>query len=237
MERFDRPAMLVLATLVGAVLAVATPAAANDGVIVVRGELERLNRQAYDYHYRNSNRNVFRRSRHFHPTRNVFRSSRYYQQRLAASFDGYPLRTTYHGYGRHGRHKSYSVVYPRRAPYGPSPDGYLVSTLGCDEYDDSYDRGYEEGYRRGADDVAYELEQARVERPRPRTRDEIETVVVHVHERQPAKQKAVMQRVVAADGTVRMVITSTPVAPASTPETEAPTAVAALTPPSTADEE
>ena len=64
----------------------------NDGLL--RGEMARLYRQAYDYRYRNSNRNVFRSSRHFHPTRNIFRSSQYYQRRLAASFDGYPRSTT-----------------------------------------------------------------------------------------------------------------------------------------------
>ena len=77
------------ALLIVVVLAPVQTAAAQ----VVRGEAARLERQAYDYYFRNSNNNVFRRSRHFHPTKNVFRSSRYYQQRVRASTDGYPLRT------------------------------------------------------------------------------------------------------------------------------------------------
>lgn len=106
-------------------LCLAASAAGEEIVItepVVRGEVARLLRQAYDYEHRNSNRNVFRKSRHFHPTRNVFRSSRHYQQKLAASSDGYPLRT----FIRFGRSVDggerelieYSYATHRRSPFG-----------------------------------------------------------------------------------------------------------------------
>lgn len=101
------------------------PARADDGLItepVIRGEQARLLRQAYDYAHRNSNNNVYRNSRHFHPTRNVFRSSRHYKQRVAASSDGYPLRT----FIRFGRSVDgpnpklieYSYAHHRRSPFG-----------------------------------------------------------------------------------------------------------------------
>lgn len=95
--------------------------------IVVRGEMARLLRQAYDYHYRNSNRNVFRSSNHYHPTKNIFRSSNHYQRRLAASFDGYPLRTFVRYASHHdgeARERTYSFAHHRRQPFGPGGREY-----------------------------------------------------------------------------------------------------------------
>ena len=94
--RSNAKLIVLQAAVLAVVSGLTTAATAEDIVIqepVVRGEVARLLRQAYDYEHRNSNRNVFRKSRHFHPTRNIFRSSRHYQQKLAASSDGYPLRT------------------------------------------------------------------------------------------------------------------------------------------------
>ncbi len=107
---------------------------------VVRGEVARLLRQAYDYEHRNSNRNVFRKSRHFHPTQNVFRSSRHYQQRLASSSDGYPRRT----FVRFDRSVDggpreqieYSFAHHRRSPFGlpsieePGLEALVLSDVG-----------------------------------------------------------------------------------------------------------
>ncbi|MCZ6834737.1 MAG: hypothetical protein O7G85_03090 [Planctomycetota bacterium] len=88
-------------------------AARQYGSGYVRGEAERLMRHAYDYRYRNSNHNIFRSSRHASPLGNIFRSSRHYQQRLAASYDGYPVSTTIRydrsvtrGRGKPGRGKA-----------------------------------------------------------------------------------------------------------------------------------
>lgn len=113
--------------LVGAVIAggMTMHAVAADPLTdepVVRGEVARLLRQAYDYEHRNSNRNVFRRSKHFSPTGNVFRSSQYYQRRLAASSDGYPVRsTTTFGRSVNGGKPDvieYSQAHHRRSPFG-----------------------------------------------------------------------------------------------------------------------
>lgn len=186
-----------LAVLAAAVVLAAPAAALEDGPVYVRGEIARLARQAYDYNYRNSNRNVFRRSRHFHPTKNVFRSSRYYRDRLAASYAGYPLRTVVH-HGHHsGEHGEHLFVYPRRQPYGPSLDGYYLGP----EYGDL---GW--GDRSVEPDPAAE----EPERRRPRSREEIEMVEIRVVEREPT-QRAVLKTVIRPDGTVHTVITSEPI--------------------------
>ena len=46
-----------LAVLAAAIVLAAPAAAQYDGPVYVRGEMARLARQAYDYNYRNSNRN------------------------------------------------------------------------------------------------------------------------------------------------------------------------------------
>jgi len=119
---------MVFSLAVGAIAlagAFSAEAHARDGLItepVIRGEQARLLRQAYDYLHRNSNDNVYRNSRHHHPTRNVFRSSRHYKQRVAASSDGFPLRT----FVRFGRSVDggprelieYDFAHHRRRPFG-----------------------------------------------------------------------------------------------------------------------
>lgn len=191
----------------------------NDGLL--RGEMARLYRQAYDYRYRNSNRNVFRSSRHFHPTRNIFRSSRYYQQRLAASFDGYPLSTTVryrHQEGEHDEEHVYTFTHPRRYPIGPTG---AIGGLYGNVYPTYLNPGYSVAYptsfsydmpvdatRRQAGPDA----RTAYERPRPRTRSEIEMVPVQVHRGEPT-QEAIMQQIMQEDGTVRMIITSVPLEP------------------------
>lgn len=183
----------------------------NDGLL--RGEMARLYRQAYDYRYRNSNRNVFRSSRHFHPTRNIFRSSRHYQQRLAASFDGYPLSTTVryrHREGDHNEEHVYTITHPRRHPTGPT-GGY------GDVYPLYLDSGYSVAY---PTDLTYEVPfdattqagpdaRTAYERSRPRARSDIEMAPVQVHRAEPT-QEAIMRQITQADGTVRMIITSVP---------------------------
>ena len=185
----------------------------DDGLL--RGEMARLYRQAYDYRYRNSNRNVFRNSRHFHPTKNIFRSSRYYQQRLAASYDGYPLSTTVryrHQEGDHDDEHVYTITHPRRHPTGPT--GGLYSNV----YPTYLDPGYSIVYPTNLSyDLPFDAKRwpvgfdARTEhkRYRPRTRSEIEMVPVQVHRVEPS-QEAIMQQVTQEDGTVRILITSVP---------------------------
>jgi len=182
--------------------------------IVVRGELARLLRQAYDYHYRNSNNNVFRSSNHYHPTKNIFRSSNHYQRRLAASFDGYPLRTIVRYTSRHdgeARERIYSFAHHRRHPYGPG----------------ACECGWSNS-RVSSGDLAFlllEEEEAEAERinarehapqppPRrkPRSRWEIETAPVHIVKREPT-QRAVMKTVSLPNGGTKTIITSVPIDP------------------------
>lgn len=102
-------------------LAAIAPGAFAQAAPPLRGEAARLERYAYDYLFRNSNRNVVRASKHLHPTRNVFRSSRHYAQRVAASADGYPLQTFQvwtRGLGDDARQVVRSYVHHRRHPYG-----------------------------------------------------------------------------------------------------------------------
>ena len=182
-------------------LALAAAPAAAGGPVVVRGELARLHRQHYDYHYRNSNRNVFRRSRHFHPTKNVFRSSRYYQRRLEASYAGYPLLTVVQ-HGHHGK-RGHTYVHPRRSPYGPSYDGeyYGGCPCGCSPV---------VVYNEAPAAPVEPAPPARPPRPKKITRADIEMLPVRVAKRE-AKQKAVLRTVTLPDGRVRTMITSVPI--------------------------
>lgn len=199
-RRYRAPLAGSLLVLVVLWLIPVTPVAAEPPV---RGEVARLLRQAYDYEYRNSNNNVFRRSNHNHPTKNVFRSSRYYQRRLAASYSGYPLRTIYHG-PRGDR----SVVYPRRQPYGPGE--YYPG-----EYGD-YGYGYGGGPCASPTTVVQQVhvtQPAPEPAPEPRkqlTRADIEMVPIRVA-RRPATQKAEIKTVTLPDGRVRTIIASVPI--------------------------
>lgn len=222
---------LRLLILGGAILAPVFPVNVASGqppLPFVRGEAERLLRQAYDYQYRNSNNNVFRSSRHFHPTQNIFRSSRHYQQRLAASYDGYPLRTTIR-YGRNngrgrgrGLHEEViSFAHPRRSPQGPTGygyDAYPVTYYGS-AYPGFDDVGYGSSGRRnymGAFTPMYtkacDPEVIRNELLKPRSRDEIEMVALSVPQREPTQQ-AVMKTITLEDGTMKTIISSVPKQP------------------------
>ena len=217
-RQFGRAIFLLLGGVVVLVL-VSSPVQAGPAIDgLLRGEMARLYRQAYDYHYRNSNRNVFRSSRHFHPTRNIFRSSRYYQQRLAASFDGYPLSTTVryrHQEGEHDEEHVYTFTHARRYPIGPTG---AIGGLYGNVYPTYLNPGYSVAYptsfsydmpvdatRRQAGPDA----RTAYERPRPRTRSEIEMVPAQVHRAEPT-QEAIMQQITQEDGTVRTIITSVP---------------------------
>ena len=214
-RQFGRAIFLLLGGVVVLVL-VSSPlqaGPANDGLL--RGEMAQLYRQAYDYRYRNSNRNVFRSSRHFHPTRNIFRSSRYYQQRLAASFDGYPLSTTVryrHQEGDHDEEHVYTFTYPRRHPIGPTGGlyGNVYPTYPDPGYSVVYptNRSYDlpvDSTRRSAGPNS----RSEYKRSRPRARSEIEMVPVQVHRAEPT-QEAIIQQITQEDGTVRTIITSVP---------------------------
>ena len=199
----------LLAVLLLALLTPGIAAAQHDEPVIVRGELARLARQAYDYAYRNSNRNVFRSSNHFHPTRNVFRSSDHYRKKLAASFDGYPLRTIVHyteGCGDEARERCYSFAHHRRhptGPVGPHP-GWGLGDLGYEYASPAL----------LAEPPTPHPETAEPAEPaprrRPRSRHEIETVEIHVHPRKPT-QRAVMQQIIQPDGSVKTIITSEPI--------------------------
>jgi hypothetical protein len=207
---------IVLATTVAvlAALVAAVRAEASEPV-VVRGETARLLRQAYDYQYRNSNRNVFRSSNHYHPTKNIFRSSNYYKRRLATSFDGYPLRTivryaSHHG-GRAHEHV-YSFAHPRRQPYGPGWNecGWWDPAISAGDLTRILIEGEEtEGDRFDAERIT----SPRAPTKTPRSRWEIETVPVHLVEREPT-QRAVMKTIDLPDGRTKTIITSEPIEPA-----------------------
>jgi len=187
--------------------------AAHPDEIVVRGEMARLLRQAYDYHYRNSNRNVFRSSNHYHPTKNIFRSSNHYQRRLAASLDGYPLRTIVRYTSHHdgeARERVYSFAHHRRHPYGPGGREYGWWDPGVSSDDlariliEQETTGEE---RFGAENPSPPQPPART---KPRSRWEIETVPLRVIERRPT-QRAVVKTVNLPDGTTKTIITSEPI--------------------------
>ncbi|MHC4947808.1 MAG: tetratricopeptide repeat protein [Planctomycetota bacterium] len=190
------------------------------------GEAGRLRRQAFDYYYRNSNNNVFRNSRHFHPTKNAFRSSRHYRQRVAASWDGEPRRTwvrfTEHGgrrgKGRHGRRgwsreRSYSFAHHN----GRYDQDFVYFTdgayLGPDGYweGDGYPLYDPYGVPAAYDDGQLVPLGPPAPAP-PRSRRDIEQVPIHVEER-PTRQ-AVMRQVTQPDGRVRTVITNEAAPPA-----------------------
>jgi len=202
--------------LLGGFLALACASAmavaAHPDEIVVRGEMARLLRQAYDYHYRNSNRNVFRSSNHYHPTKNIFRSSDHYQRRLAASYDGYPLRTFVRYASHHGdksREHVYSFAHHRRQPYGPGgrAGGWWDSDVSRDDLARILiEQDETERERFDAEESAPQLPP----RKKPRSRWEIETVPVRVIERRPT-QRAVMKTARLPDGTTKTIITSEPI--------------------------
>lgn len=155
-------------------------------------EIERLERHAYDYYDRNSNGNVYRRSRHFHPTRNVFRSSRYYQQKLAASYSAYPLRTwVRYAETRNGqsRERSYNWAHPPADRYPRYRDAELIVTGPIVDADvaPSPAGGPALGRQRAR----------RMARPTPPTR--------------PATQRPVMRTVTLPDGRTKTIIESVPI--------------------------
>ena len=213
--------MILQAMFLMAVTGLTGAVQAQDIVInepVVRGEVARLLRQAYDYEHRNSNRNVFRRSNHFHPTRNVFRSSRHYQQKLAASSDGYPLRT----FVRFGRSVDggpreqieYSYATHRRSPFGlPSIEepGYEALALRrggharpyqhrpyeCATPRDSVSRQYQH------DDVAQPIEYRLI------TPESAETMDAERNDvRMEARTDVVLRQIERDDGSVHTIITN-----------------------------
>ena len=203
--RFPPAPAVLLAALI---LALMTPAAAadRDDPVIVRGELARLARQAYDYACRNSNRNVFRSSNHFHPTRNVFRSSNHYKKKLAASFDGYPLRTIVHyteGWNDEARRRSYSFAHHRRHPAGP-----VGPRPGWGTFDFGYEYASPELFADEPDAPARAAAPAL--RPKPRSRSEIEMVEIRVEPRTPT-QRAILQHITLPDGSVKTIITSEPI--------------------------
>ncbi len=205
--------VLVLAAMAIVVVSFAAEARGEDSVLV-RGELARLARQAYDYQYRNSNGNVFRKSNHNHPTRNVFRSSNHYKRRLAASFDGYPIRT-FESYtvrdGDRSRVRSRSYAYHRRHPQGAG-----INDFGWGNGVGPYELGYERMPTGAVEGDEWEMEPVEIEEEprvakRPRTRSEIEMTVIRMEPREP-KQRAVLRTVTLADGTVKTIIASEPIA-------------------------
>lgn len=212
---------LALAVAAAAFAAPARGAAMPGGHddVYVRGELDRLYRQAYDYYYRNPNRNVFRSSRHYSPTGNVFRSSQYYQRRLAESYSGYPLRSTFTYTRTRGdgvpRVETISFAHPRRHPQGLVGYGYdLLPAHSAFPYTPlSYPYNPFAAIPRNAYDPEPILR--RDEEPR----EPIEMIPLGVaHEARQATQKAVIHTVKQADGTVRTIISSVPIAaPESSP--------------------
>ncbi len=193
----------------GALVAVPEANAQYADFPYVRGEAARLQRQAYDYYYRNSNRNVFRSSRHFHPTRNVFRSSRHYLQRLAASYDGFPLRTTVN-FTEHTADgpvlRSYSFAYPRRSPLGPVGFALEDPYYDLDRYGTRGRIGAPvyENRAKGSNAILI-LPDRGAEEPR----EPIEMVNISAQVR--PTQRAVLKQMTQPDGTVRTIITSEPV--------------------------
>ncbi|MDY7107721.1 MAG: hypothetical protein SYC29_03705 [Planctomycetota bacterium] len=206
--RFTASRILLTAAIIACACLVNAGRAGASETIVVRGEMARLLRQAYDYHYRNSNNNVFRSSNHYHPTKNIFRSSNHYKRRLAASLDGYPLRTIVRYTSHHDgepRERVYSFAHHRRHPYGPGwapgiSNGGLARILLEEE---------EAGAERFD---AQEPAPQPPPRKKPRSRREIETVPVHIIEREPT-QRAVMKTVSLPQGGTKTIITSVPIEP------------------------
>ena len=192
------------------------------GAPIVRGEMARLYRQSYDFYYRNSNRNIFRSSRHFSPTENIFRKSRHYQKKLAASYDGYPVQTTVrfvHHDGESSHVESYSYVYPRRHPTGPiyPINGFINNRRGY-----PYDLYQGPALYGGLDDFneansSWPNDCQLLEHAPPsvsRERREIAMVpitVVKPAPPRPATQRAVLQTIVQPDGSVKTIITSAPI--------------------------
>lgn len=214
MRKF-RCAMIAVGAAVGLAMAGSEATAGHRDGPYVRGEVERLLRQSYDYYYRNSNNNVFRNSRHFHPTRNVFRSSRHYKQRLAASYDGYPLRSTLTFSRRIGDGpaipEQISIVHPRRHPQGATGIGYdllpsyRVSPGLVDPY--LYDGPYRVIVPRSSLDPEPILR-----KDEPRDRDDIEMRAINVNvERHEPTQRAVIRTVTRPDGTAKTIIASVPI--------------------------
>lgn len=94
MRKVTRAAAVVAALL----LAAGVTASSHAQVHVhsrqhVPGEAGRLLERMLDWAYHADDGNVYRNSRHAHPTQNPFRSSRHYRQKVASSWDGYPVRT------------------------------------------------------------------------------------------------------------------------------------------------
>lgn len=224
--------ILILGGAVSVLGLVANVAEGQSQFPFVGGEVERLLRQAYDYQYRNSNRNIFRSSRHFHPTQNIFRSSRHYRQKLAASYDGYPVSTTIRythdsgqghprGRGRGPHEEVISFAYPHGSPLGPV--GYGYGAFPVRYYGSAFPgfvdvryglsgRPRHEGIfaNRYAEDC--DAEPLRGARLKPRSRNEIEMVALSVPQHEPTQQ-AVMKTITLEDGTMRTIISSVPIQP------------------------
>lgn len=214
-RRFAQRAKVIV-LIGGAALACNATVATADSVPitepVIRGEMARVLRQAYDYEHRNSNNNVFRRSKHFSPFGNVFRSSQHYQQKLAASSDGYPLRT-FVRYGRsvdggESRLIEYNYAHHRRSPFGlptieeqglealvVGDEGGAVGWTGDDYY--SVDRDWNEPHRTSRSFP-------------PRERDFEDELYIESEPSVPT-ETAVLRTETRPDGSTHTVITSVPI--------------------------
>ena len=184
-----------------ALILIAMPRAA--AAQTAEGEMLRFLRQAEAYYEQNSNRNVFRNSRHYSPTRNVMRSSRHYQQRLAASADGYPVRS----FGQFTESingesfvRGWSYAHPRGDRYRVRPgQASRAAALGGRSFHDvPVDEGFvDRGDGYDAEPLYADEPYAAIERPAP--------------PRRPATERAVLERIVRADGTISTIIRSVPI--------------------------
>jgi len=197
--------------------------AAGHDDVYLRGELDRLYRQAWDYYYRNPNRNVFRSSRHFSPTGNVFRSSRHYQRRLAESYAGFPLRSTFTFTRTRGdgqpRAETISFAHPRRHPAGPV--GFGFDLLPAHGYAPYAPLSYPYNPYAAIPRSAYDPEPILRRDDQPRQPIEMVALGVTVEPR-AATQTAVLRTVKQADGTVRTIISSVPIAGSALEPSSAP---------------
>lgn len=208
-----RPITLLCAA---AMLLVPVAAASAQSSRIQPPEYTRLSRQAFDYHERNSNNNVFRNSRQFSPDRNAFRSSRHYQQKLNAALDGYPLRTfvRYGVTGADGRRGQVTYDWAHHL-------GRYYGSTGGPQF--GFDRpvypgfgGFGSGCDGGirptplAASASAPAPRRIMARQRPRQQHEIETRVVKIHDRAPVKERPVLRTETLPDGTTRTYIVSVP---------------------------
>jgi len=194
----SRPAHGRAACLVVAAATLLLPLAVNAHAQTAEGEMLRFLRQAEAYFEHNSNNNVFRSSRHFHPSRNALRSSRHYRQRLAASNESYPVRS----FGRYTETingeqfvRSWDHAHPRGDRYTVRPE--------------QSGPGHGLGPR-GTSETSLPIAIDPVRAPEGRTT--VEAFAAHRAERRRPTQQAVMERVVNADGSISTLIRSVPIA-------------------------